>query len=561
MVAGPALDRCHVAAYNCAYLPVDSPRSFDEAMYILMCGTGVGFSVEEKYVHKLPTVAEEFTESDSSIVVGDSKEGWARAFRQLISGLYAGDVLRWDVSGVRPAGARLKTFGGRASGPGPLEDLFRFTVNLFRGASGRRLTTLECHDLMCKIGDIVVVGGVRRSAMISLSDVTDDRMRTAKTGEWWARTGYRRLANNSAVYERRKPDMELFIKEWKALYDSKSGERGLFSRYACQRIAARSGRRDANFEFGTNPCSEIILRPYQFCNLTSVVIRSDDSFERLAQKCRVAAILGTIQSTFTDFKYLRKVWADNCNEERLLGVSLNGVVNNLSLLTAENLEALKAVVIETNKEWADRLGIPHSTATTCVKPEGTSSQLVGVPSGLHPAYDEFYERTVRGDVKDPLSQFLIASGVPNEPDLMAPDNTVVFSFPVSMKGAVTRTDMSAIDQLELWKLLQDHWCEHKPSCTVYVREEEWMKVGAWVYEHFDELSGVSFLPYDTGTYKQAPYQTLDEAGYEALGGRMPDIDWAQLELFETEDGTTGTQEPACTGDTCAIVTIGAVGEG
>lgn len=560
MCAGAPIDRCNVAAYNCAYLPVDSPRAFDEACYILMCGTGVGFSVEEKYVHKLPTVAEEFSPSQTKIVVSDSKEGWARSFRQLVALLYSGEVPEWDTSQVRPSGARLKTFGGRASGPEPLVDLFRFAVDMFRKAAGRRLTTIECHDLMCKIGDIVVVGGVRRSAMISLSDVTDDRMRVAKTGAWWERSGHRRLANNSAVYERRKPDMDLFMKEWNALYDSKSGERGLFSRYACQRIAARSGRRDSNHEFGTNPCSEIILRPYQFCNLTSIVVRDSDTFESLGRKARIASILGTIQSTFTDFKYLRKVWKDNTEEERLLGVSLNGVVNNLAVLTAENLEALKQIVVDTNKEWAEKLGIPQSVATTCVKPEGTSSQLVDVPSGLHPAFSQYYVRTVRADNKDPLTQFLKESGIPAEPDLYASDSTTVLSFPIKVaETAVKRDEMSAIDQLELWKLLQDHWCEHKPSCTVYVRENEWMKVGAWVYEHFDELSGVSFLPYDNGTYKQAPYQEIDRNGYEELLAAMPEsIDWARLAEFETEDTTTGTQELACTGDSCSIIVIGDV---
>lgn len=563
MTAGPALDRCHVAAYNCAYLPVDSPRAFDEAMYILMCGTGVGFSVEEKSVHKLPNVSEDFNESDSVIVVGDSKEGWSRAFRELIAALYSGNVPRWDVSNVRPAGARLKTFGGRASGPQPLEDLFEFTINIFRGAAGRRLTTLECHDLMCKIGDIVVVGGVRRSAMISLSDVTDDRMRTAKTGEWWVRTGHRRLANNSAVYERRRPDMDLFMKEWKALYDSKSGERGLFSRYACQRIAARNGRREAAHEFGTNPCSEIILRPYQFCNLTEIVVRSGDNLESLARKARIASILGTIQSTFTDFKYLRKQWKQNCEEERLLGVSLTGVCDNLSVLTAENLEKLRDIVVETNKEWADRLGIPQSTATTCVKPSGTVSQLVGSSSGLHPAYSRFYTRTVRADNKDPLTQFLADAGIPNEPDNMAPSSTTIFSFPIESPETATKRDqMTAIDQLELWKLLQDHWCEHKPSCTVYVRDDEWMEVGAWVWKHFDELSGVSFLPYDNGSYKQAPYQEIDEATYRANVEAMPDsIDWDRLAEFETVDSTTGSQELACTGGVCSVIEIGTVIDG
>lgn len=563
MTAGPALERCNVAAFNCAYLTVDSPRSFDEAMYILMCGTGVGFSVEEKYVHKLPTIGDTLESSATRIVVADSKEGWARSFRQLISLLYSGEIPGWDTSAVRPAGARLKIFGGRASGPGPLEDLFKFTIDIFKRAAGRRLTSLECHDIMCKIGDIVVVGGVRRSAMISLSDVTDDRMRVAKTGEWWNGYGHRRLANNSAVYERRKPDMDLFMKEWKALYDSKSGERGLFSRYACQRIANRNGRRDSSFEFGTNPCSEIILRPYEFCNLTEIVVRATDDLDSLKRKARVASILGTIQSTFTDFKYLRKIWADNCNEERLLGVSLTGVCDNVKLLTAENLSALRDIVVETNKEWAERLGIPQSVATTCVKPSGTVSQLVGSASGLHPSFSRHYIRTVRADNNDPLTAFLKDSGIPIEADAMSPTSTSIFSFPIETpEGSVRRDQMTAIDQLELWKLLQDYWCEHKPSCTVYVRDDEWMKVGAWVYEHFDELSGVSFLPYDNGTYKQAPYTEIGEDEYEVAKAAMPDaIDWSGLVAYETEDSTTGAQELACTGGVCEIITVGNVNDG
>lgn len=559
MTAGPALDRCHVPAYNCAYLPVDSPRSFDETMYILMCGTGVGFSVETKYVEQLPRISEEFSDTDTVVRVADSKEGWAKAFRELFSLLIAGQIPRWDVSKVRPAGARLKTFGGRASGPEPLVDLFRFTVDLFRGAAGRRLSSIECHDLMCKIADIVVVGGVRRSAMISLFDCTDDRMVASKTGAWWEASGQRRLANNSAVYNNRKPDPSFFMKRWKDLYDSKSGEPGFFSRYACQAIAGRSGRRDSNHDFGTNPCSEIILRPFQFCNLTSIVVRSDDTFESLARKARVAAILGTIQSTFTDFKYLRKIWQDTCNEERLLGVSLNGVCDNLEVFTKENLARLREIVVETNKEWAARLGVNESTATTCVKPEGTSSQMVNSASGLHVRHADHYLRTVRADNKDPLTQFLKDAGVYWEPDAMAKESTSVFYFPIkSPDGAVTRDQQTAIEALDLWKHLQDNWCEHKPSATINVREDEWMDVAAWVYRNFDTLSGVSFLPHDGGSYKQAPYQKITKEGYEQWIAEhpMPDIDWAKLAEYEHEDMTTGSQELACTGNVCEIVDIG-----
>ena len=563
MTAGPALDRCHVPAYNCAYLPVDSPRSFDETMYILMCGTGVGFSVEDQYVRQLPRISEQFEDSDTVIRVSDSKEGWAKAFRELISLLIAGQVPRWDVSGVRPAGARLRTFGGRASGPEPLVDLFEFSIRLFKSAAGRRLTSIECHDLMCKIADIVVVGGVRRSAMISLSDVTDDRMRVAKTGEWWSHAGHRRLANNSAVYNHRKPDTDLFMKEWKALYDSKSGERGLFSRYACQTIAARNGRRDAGFDFGTNPCSEIILRPFQFCNLTEIVVRASDDIESLKRKARIASILGTIQSTFTDFRYLRKIWKDQCEEERLLGVSLTGVCDNLKALTDENLEIIRNVVIETNREWAKKLSINPSTATTCVKPSGTVSQLVDSASGLHARHSAYYLRTIRADNKDPLTAFLKDSGVYSEPDVMSPNNTTVFYFPVkSPDGAVTRNEQSAIESLELWKQLQTYWCEHKPSATINVKEEEWMEVGAWVYKNFDYLSGVSFLPYDGGSYKQAPYQEIDEETYKEwmAAHPTPTLNWEDLSKYEQEDNTTGSQELACTGGVCEVVAVGHVVE-
>ena len=558
MAAGPALDRCHVAAYNCAYLPVDSPRAFDEAMYILMCGTGVGFSVEEKYTHQLPIIAEDLQDVPTTIVVEDSKEGWASAFRQFVSMLYSGDIPRWDVSRVRPAGARLKTFGGRASGPAPLVSLFKFTIDMFKKAAGRRLTTLEAHDLMCKIADIVIVGGVRRSAMISLSDVTDDRMRAAKTGMWWEQNSQRGLANNSAVYERRRPDMDLFMKEWKSLYESKSGERGFFSRAAAQKIAARNGRRKHDIDFGTNPCSEIILRPYQFCNLTEIVVRADDTLDSLKRKARVATILGTIQSMFTNFQYLRKIWRDNTEEERLLGVSLTGVCDNHWLLdNIEALEEVRELVVEVNKEWAMYFGIPQSAATTCVKPSGTVSQLVNSASGMHTRFDQFYIRSVRADNKDPLTQFLKSAGIHWEPEVHKPDDITVFYFPVrAPEGSITRDNQTALEALELWMKLQDHWCEHKPSVTINVQEHEWMEVGAWVYKNFDKMSGVSFLPYDGGTYQQAPYTKVTREEYEDFVAKMPPkLDWLGLKDFEKEDNTTGSQELACSAGACEIVDI------
>lgn len=563
MAAGPAMDRCHVPAYNCAYLPVDSPRSFDEAMYILLCGTGVGYSVEQKYIEQLPRISEQFEDTDTIITVADSKEGWAKSFRELVSLLIAGQVPKWDVSGVRPAGARLKTFGGRASGPEPLVELFEFAIRLFRSAAGRRLTSVECHDLLCKVADIVVVGGVRRSAMISLFDCTDGRMSKAKFGAWWNDNPQRALANNSAVYENRRPDMGFFMEKWQELYDSKSGEPGFFSRYACQTIAKRNGRRDSSFDFGTNPCSEIILRPFQFCNLTEVVVRSDDTLDTLRRKVRLATILGTIQSTFTDFKYLRKKWRDQCEEERLLGVSFTGICDNIGLMgQPEVLNQLREVAVTANKEWAEKLGINQSAAITCVKPSGTVSQLVNSASGLHTRHSEFYLRTVRADNKDPITQFLKDQGVYSEPCVMKGATTTVFYFPIKApEGSLTRDGQTAIEALELWKNLQDNWCEHKPSATINVREEEWMDVGSWVYKHFDTLSGVSFLPHDGGSYKQAPYQEVTKEEYEAWIEKHPlvVVNWDDLTFYEQEDNTTGSQELACGAGGCEVTDILAKG--
>ena len=560
MTAGAALNRDNTAGYNCSYLPVDDPKSFDEAMFILLCGTGVGFSVERQYISKLPEVPTLFV-SDTTIVVKDSKEGWAKSFRQLLALLWAGEIPKWDISRVRPAGARLKTFGGRASGPGPLVDLFNFCIHTFKQAELRKLTSLECHDIMCKIGEVIVMGGVRRSAMISLSNLSDERMRHAKAGDWWVNTGHRALANNSVAYTE-KPEMETFMREWLALVESKSGERGIFNREASKKQAAKNDRRDPYYDFGTNPCSEIILRPYQFCNLTEVVVRSTDTIEDLERKVRMATILGTIQSTYTKFPYLRKVWQRNTEEERLLGVSLTGIMDN-RLLTNENrgldktLEHLKDVAIITNSEWSSRLDIPQATAISCVKPSGTVSQLVDSASGIHPRHSPYYIRTVRGDINDPLTKLMMDQGIPSEPCVMKPDSTVVFSFPVkSPTSAVTRDDMSAIEQLELWLMYQRHWCEHKPSITCTVREHEWMAVGAFVYEHFDEMSGVSFLPHSDHTYQQAPYQDCTKDEYELLLSSMPEkIDWSKLSEYEQEDNTLGTQTLACTGDVCEVVDI------
>ena len=560
MTAGPALDRDNTAGYNCSYLPVDDPKSFDEAMYILLCGTGVGFSVERQFIKKLPEIPELF-DSESTVVVKDSKEGWAKGFRQVLALLWAGEIPKWDISQVRPAGARLKTFGGRASGPAPLVELFNFAVATFKGAQGRKLSSMECHDLMCFIGQIVVVGGVRRSAMISLSNLSDDRMRHAKSGQWWETAGHRALANNSVAYSE-KPDMETFMREWLSLVESKSGERGIFNRQASKVQAAKNGRRDPNHEFGCNPCSEIILRPYQFCNLTECVVRATDTLEDLERKVRLATILGTIQSTMIKFPYLRKVWQNNTAEERLLGVSMTGIMDN-PLMTKKNkglnktLEHLRSVAVSTNAEWAELLGIPASTAISCVKPSGTVSQLVDSASGIHARHSHYYIRTVRGDNKDPLTQFMIDRGIPNEPCVMKPDSTVVFSFPVkSPEKSVTRNDTSAVEQLELWLAYQRHWCEHKPSVTITVRDEEWMDVGAFVYQYFDEMSGVSFLPHSDHSYQQAPYQEIDKIAYKALLADMPtSIDWSELSDYESEDNTVSMQTMACSGDSCEIVDL------
>jgi len=561
MTAGPALENCNVTSYNCSYIPVDSPRAFDECMYILMCGTGVGFSVERDNVEKLPIVNEHFEKSNTVILVSDSRSGWARALRELISLLYAGQIPTLNVSAVRPSGAKLKTMGGRASGPAPLLDLYNFCVGIFKGAKGRKLYPIECHDLMCKIGEVVVVGGVRRSALISLSNLNDDQMRHAKSGNWWDTESQRSLANNSVAYKN-KPEIGTFMREWLSLYESHSGERGIFNRQAAINKVEENGRRKSEHEFGCNPCSEIILRPYQFCNLTEVVCRVTDTLDTLKEKIEVATILGTFQSTLTNFKYLRKIWKQNTEEERLLGVSLTGILD-CPILSPDNgvlegtLEELREVAVQTNKKYAKILGIPQSTAITCVKPSGTVSQLVDSASGIHARHSEYYIRTVRAGNTDPLTQFMKDAGIPSEPCVIKPDTTTVFSFPTkSPKGAVTRTAMTAVEQLEYWLIFQRHWCEHKPSVTISVKKDEWMEVGAWVYKNFDEVSGISFLPFDEHVYQQAPYQDVEREEYLELKNIMPkSIDWSKLAEYEKEDTTTGSKEFACTADSCEIVDI------
>lgn len=551
MTAGSALERQNVAAFNCSYLPIDDPKAFDEAMYILLCGTGVGFSVEQQYVSKLPEVPDQLFDSKTTIMVSDSKEGWAKSLRQLLALLYSGEIPRFDVSKVRPAGARLKTFGGRASGPKPLEDLYLFCISKFKGAVGRRLSSLECHDILCKIGEVVVVGGVRRSAMISLSDLSDDKMAHAKAGNWWDGQGQRALANNSATYSE-TPGIGQFMREWSSIYESHSGERGIFNREASQKQALKNGRRDSEQDFGTNPCSEIILRPYQFCNLSSCIVRSEDTIEVLTNKIRLATILGTFQASLTNFPYLRKIWQKNTEEEALLGVSMTGILDNPLLnnpndeLLPERLEKLRGIAVDTNAEFAAAIGINQSVAVTAIKPEGTVSQLCSTASGIHPQHSQYYIRRVRADNKDPLTQFMIESGFVAEPCVMKPESTTVFSFPVAVaEGALLREQLSAIDHLRLWLLFQRHYCEHKPSVTISVKEHEWMDVGAWVFKHFDEVTGVSFLPMDLGTYRQAPYEECTKEEYEALKAIVPEsVNWDQF--LEFDDNVKGAQMLACT---------------
>ena len=569
MTAGTALERENVAGYNCSFVAMNNLKSFDEILYVLMCGTGVGFSVERDFVNKLPTLAEEFSESHTTIVVQDSKLGWAKAYRELVSLLVNGQVPKWDLSKVRPAGARLKTFGGRASGPEPLEDLFRFTVDSFSKAAGRKLNSIEVHDIVCKIAEIVVVGGVRRSALISLSSLTDERMRDAKTGQWWDANPQRALANNSVAYKER-PEIGTFMDEWVSLYKSKSGERGMFNRKAAvdQVASVQELRgddhvgRNANYEFGTNPCSEIILRDKEFCNLSEVVIRVDDDKESLMRKVRLASILGTWQSTLTNFKYLSSVWKKNCEEERLLGVSLTGIMdcpltNGETLGLAELLTDLRVEAVDVNKQFAEKIGINQSASVTCVKPSGTVSQLVDAASGIHARHSPYYIRTVRADIKDPLCKFMIDKGFPAEPCVMKPDHTMVFSFPIkSPENATCRSDMTALEQLEMWRTYQNYWCEHKPSVTITVKEDEWMEVGSWVWKYFDQVSGISFLPHSDHSYRQAPYQDCDEETYINLLSEMPvGVDWSELASYEETDNTSGTQTFACSGDSCEVVDL------
>ena len=561
MSAGKALERDNVAGFNCSYVAVDNVRAFDETLYILMCGTGVGFSVERQYINKLPDLPEELHKTDTVIKVADSKIGWSKAYKELMSLLYAGQIPEWDLEGIRPQGARLKTFGGRASGPAPLDDLMHFTVNIFNDAISKgqkKLVSIDCHDLMCKIAEVVVVGGVRRSALISLSNLSDERMRNAKSGSWWEHSQHRALSNNSVAYTD-SAEMGAFMKEWLSLYESKSGERGIFNRQAAENQAAKNGRRAEYKDFGCNPCSEIILRNKQFCNLTEVVVRPNDSWVDIQRKTEIATILGTFQATLTNFRYLTKAWKNNTDEEALLGVSLTGIMDNKNLVAGNNLpkrlEAIKKEAVKTNKDWANKLNIKQSAAITCVKPSGTVSQLVDSASGIHTRHSDYYIRTVRADKKDPIAQLMVDQGVYHEDDITKPDHTLVFYFPMkSPKGSLTRTDLTAIEHLEIWKMYQDKWCEHKPSATISVRENEWFEVGSWVWNNFDKISGVSFLPYADHSYQQAPYQEITDKEYdEWMDKTVHEIDWDLITNYEKEDMTENTKELACTAGACEIV--------
>lgn len=560
MTAGEALRRDNVAGFNCSYITIDHPRAFDELLYILMCGTGVGFSVERQYINQLPEVAEELFPTDTTIVVPDSKIGWAKSYRELISLLYSGHIPSWDMSKLRLAGAPLRTFGGRSSGPDPLISLFQFTVDIFKGAVGRKLNSLECHDLCCKIAQCIVVGGVRRSALISLSNLTDDRIRRCKQGQFWIDAPHRALSNNSVCYTE-KPDFEAFLKEWHSLYKSRSGERGVFSREASKKQAARNGRRETDHEFGTNPCSEIILRPNQFCNLSEVIVHPKDTLDDLKKKVEYATILGTLQATLTDFRYLRPKWKKNTEEEALLGVSLSGIKDHPHLSganierglcgkeeLAEWLYELRQVAVRTNKKWATKLGINQSAAITCVKPSGTVSQLVDCASGIHGRFSPYYIRRVRADIHDPMSKALVEAGVPHEVDVTSP-TTLVFSFAMkSPAHSVMAADESALQQLEIWSIYQEHWCEHKPSITVYYKDEEFLDVGQWLYNNFDDVSGVSFLPHSNAVYQQAPYEAITKEQYTEMKQTYK-IDW---DVEEMEDTTEASQTLACVGGSCEL---------
>jgi ribonucleoside-diphosphate reductase alpha chain len=564
MTSGKALESAEVANYNCAFLVVDAVRAFSEHMYVLMCGAGSGFSVERRFTEKLPEVPEELHPSDTTIIVADSRKGWCAAYNQYLNLLFAGNIAKVNVDKVRKEGTRLKTFGGYASGPGPLLDLFKHTEEIFRGAQGRQLRPIEVFSIMCYIAQIVVVGGVRRSATIALFDKDDIEMRTAKSGYWFndPKRKHYAMANISAVFET-KPAAAEFMDIWRDLVASKAGEPGILNRKALWEGAEAIGRATryedgSRIPYGVNPCSEIVLQPYSFCNLTGAAIRPEDTLEDIKKKVRVATIIGTWQATVTDFDYLRKVWQSNVEDERLLGVCLAGIMDHpvLSQTTEESARwenELRELAWEVNKSIAEDIGINTTASVTAIKPAGNSGELYDVASGIHPRYAPYYIRSIRQSNGDPMTEFLKATGIPHEVSVQNARDSI-FYFPVkSPEGAICAKDRTAIQQLEHWLHMKRNYATHTISATVYVREHEWIAVGAWVYDNFNEVTGLSFLPYDDHIYQQAPYTPCSAEDYEKARGKMPEeIDWSLLKHFEQSDSTTVSQEFACTGGSCAL---------
>jgi len=552
--AGNAAKNENVSMYNCAFTAVDKPEAFAESLYILMCGTGLGYSVEKEIIEQFPTIPKIEIDKKETIVIEDSRKGWADSLKYLVNSLFEGKDIDFDYSQLRPKGARLITMGGRSSGPAPLINLHQYIRETFFKAQGRKLTPIECSDIMNQIADSVVVGGVRRSSQISLSDLEDEEMRNAKI---WPFPPRRSMSNNSAIY-RIKPKAVEFLKEWASLAISGTGERGIFNIETAQKNCPE--RRKGKYIQGVNPCGEVNLRNKQFCNLSEVVITENDDFDTLLDKVETATWLGVIQSTFTDFPYLSKEWKKNCEEERLLGVSLTGQMDNPIILSVEILKALKRKAQKIAEHASKIMEINNPTAITLVKPSGTVSQLVDSSSGIHTRYAKYYIRRYRISSTDPLLKMIKDQGITVKPENGQEDlkeneiSTYVISFPIkSPENAVTRNNLSAIEQLEWYKKIQTNYCEHNASMTVYVKDEEWFEVGNWVYKNWNIVNGISFLPYDGGKYKQAPYEEITEEQYNKLIKSFKTIDYSQLSKYELEDNTEGAKMYNCSGDKCEIV--------
>lgn len=556
--AGSAAARCHATAYNCSYIAPSKLEDFSEIMYLSMSGTGVGFSVESQTIGQLPIIKKQSGKVLPTYVIEDSKEGWADALKTGLKTWYNGKDIKFDYSGLRPAGARLKTMGGRSSGPEPLRSLLDFARAKIFSRQGKRLSNIDAHDIICKTGEVVVMGGVRRSALISLSDLDDMEMRNAKTGQFYLTEPQRQMANNSAAYNE-KPTSTQFIEEWLALAKSGAGERGIFNRGSLKQQLPR--RRWDKFEedwasSGVNPCGEINLKSKEFCNLTEVVARAEDIEESLIRKIRLATILGTYQSTLTDFKYLSKEWKKNCEEERLLGVSVTGQWDCPALRNEKTFSKLREAAIEVNKEYAKRFGINQSAAITCVKPSGTVSQLVDAASGMHPRHSGYYIRRVRISATDSLFQMLKEQKFPYHPEVgqtIDSASTYVLEFPVKApSNSKFRNDMDAIEQLEYWKMVKENFTEHNPSVTISVGDNEWIVAANWLYENWDILGGLSFLPREDHVYKLAPYEEIDEERYSELAAKLPEIDFSRIVIYEEDDETQGARELACASGVCEI---------